>query len=55
MQKLAEEHDLPIDGIVFTFNDVAYCVSPKPLDAFSHMIHEEVRCCDGGRFGPVKQ
>ena len=32
-----------------------YCVSPKPLDAFSHMIHEEVRCCDGGRFGPVKQ
>ena len=28
---------------------------PKPLDAFSHMIHEEVRCCDGGRFGPVKQ
>ena len=31
-----------------------YCVSPKPLDAFSHMIHEEVRC-DGARFGPVKQ
>ena len=27
MQKLAEEHDLPIDGIVFTFNDVAYSKS----------------------------
>ena len=27
MQKLAEEQDLPIDGIVFTFNDVAYSKS----------------------------
>ena len=32
-----------------------YCVSPKPVDAFSHMIHEEVRCCVGGRCAPVKQ
>ena len=32
-----------------------YCVSPKPLDAFSHMIHEEVHHCDGARFGTVKQ
>lgn len=27
MQKLAEEQDIPIDGIVFTFNDVAYAKS----------------------------
>lgn len=32
-----------------------YCVSPKSVDAFSHMIHEEVRCCDSGRRVPVKQ
>ena len=38
-----------------TRSEEGYCVSPKPLDAFSHMIHEEVRCCDGGKFGPVKQ
>ena len=32
-----------------------YCVSPKPVDGFSYMIHEEVRCCDGGRCVPVRQ
>ena len=26
-----------------------YCVSPKPLDAFSHMIHAAGRCCAGAR------
>ena len=31
-----------------------YCVSPKPVEAFSHMIHEEVRCRDSGRCVPVK-
>lgn len=32
-----------------------YCVSPKPVDAFSLMIHEEVRCGDGSRYVPVKR
>ena len=45
-------------GDVITENNleyVPYCVSPKPLDAFSHMIHEEEHHCDGARFGTVKQ
>ena len=41
MQKLAEEHDLPIDGIVFTFNDVGqlggYVV------ACNHILRKEGR------------
>ena len=35
--------------------ELGYCVSPKPADNFSYMIHEEVRCCDSSKCVPVKQ
>ena len=32
-----------------------YCVFPKPVDAFSLMIHKEVRCCNSGSCVPVRE
>ncbi len=32
-----------------------YRVSPKPVDAFPHMIHQEVRCGDSARRASAKE
>lgn len=44
-----------LHAIIGDAKEKGYCVSPKPVDAFSHMIHEEVRCRSSGRCIPVKQ